>query len=228
MSARLIDGHNTLEADLELADFTTGSFFTDMPEVTRLLSRAQEGDQVAAGELLSRVYDELRRLAAAKLAQERPGQTLQATALVHEAYLRLIPGGRREQPDAEQSESAGRFDSRGHFFAAAAEAMRRILVEAARRKNRLKRGGDMDRVPLDAIEIALPEVSEDLELLDAALEKLADQHPRKAELVKFRYFAGLTQEEAAAALGIGVSTADRDWSYARAWLFREMAAERAK
>jgi RNA polymerase sigma factor (TIGR02999 family) len=199
-----------------------------MLEVTRILLRIEDGDRVAAEELLPLIYDELRRLAAAKLAQERPGQTLQPTALVHEAYLRLVKGGDREQPDTERDGVAAHFDSRGHFFAAAAEAMRRILVDAARRKNRLKRGGSLERVPLEAVEIAIPEVSEDLELLDATLEKLAQKDPRKAELVKLRYFAGLTQEQAAAALGIGVSTADRDWAYARAWLFREMTMERTK
>jgi RNA polymerase sigma factor (TIGR02999 family) len=199
-----------------------------MVEVTRLLSRLEYGDKVAAEELLPLIYDELRRLAASKLDRERPGQTLQPTALVHEAYLRLVKGTNRRQPDADLHEPAKHFDSRGHFFAAAAEAMRRILVDAARRKNRLKRGGDLARVPLESVEIALPEVSEDLELLDAALEKLAQKDPRKAELIKLRYFAGLTQEQAAAALGIGVSTADRDWAYARAWLFREMTMERMK
>jgi RNA polymerase sigma factor (TIGR02999 family) len=199
-----------------------------MLEVTRLLSRLEDGDKVAAEELLPLIYDELRRLAASKLDRERPGQTLQPTALVHEAYLRLVKGTNRRQLDADLHEPAKHFDSRGHFFAAAAEAMRRILVDAARRKNRLKRGGDLARVPLESVEIALPEVSEDLELLDAALEKLAQKDPRKAELIKLRYFAGLTQEQAAAALGIGVSTADRDWAYARAWLFREMTMERMK
>jgi RNA polymerase sigma factor (TIGR02999 family) len=198
-----------------------------MQEVTRLLARLEDGDRVAAQELFPRVYDELRHLAAAKLDQERPGHTLQPTALVHEAYVRLVKGSDRQQPDAELDEPAKHFDSRGHFFAAAAEAMRRILVDAARRKNRLKRGGDLERVPLETVEIAIPEVSEDLELLDDALDKLAQKDPRKAELVKLRYFAGLTQEQAAAALGIGVSTADRDWAYARAWLFREMTANRA-
>ncbi len=205
-----------------------------MSDVTRILSQIDSGDPRAAEQLLPLVYDELRRLARVKLSQEKPGQTLQATALVHEAYLRLVGGGGdREQGtgDSEQSTelspdscplSPGSFDSRGHFFAAAAEAMRRILVEAARRKRRLKRGGDLERQPLEVDAIALPEVDDDLVELDAALDRLAENHPRKAELVKLRYFAGLTQQQAAAALGIGVSTADRDWAYARAWLFREM------
>jgi RNA polymerase sigma factor (sigma-70 family) len=206
-----------------------------MPDVTRILSQIDSGDPAAAEQLLPLVYDELRRLARQKLTHEKPGQTLQATALVHEAYLRLVGSGAR---DSGLGAEGGRcehsplgpnpepripsYDSRGHFFAAAAEAMRRILVEAARRKKRLKRGGDMERLPLEEGEIALPEMDEDLEELDAALDRLAAKDPRKAELVKLRYFAGLTQEQVAQALGIGVSTADRDWSYARAWLFREM------
>jgi RNA polymerase sigma factor (sigma-70 family) len=201
-----------------------------MSDVTRILSQIESGDPAAASQLLPLVYDELRRLARQKLCHEKPGQTLQATALVHEAYLRLVGSAGPAEPDARvdadtRSRPAGGtyFDSRGHFFAAAAEAMRRILVEAARRKKRLKRGGDLVREPLAEDEIAMPEVAEDLEELDAALDKLAQKDPRKAELVKLRYFAGLTQEQAAEALGIGVSTADRDWSYARAWLFREMS-----
>jgi RNA polymerase sigma factor (sigma-70 family) len=209
-----------------------------MSDVTRILSQIESGDPAAAEQLLPLVYDELRKLAAARLAHEQPGQTLQATALVHEAYLRLV-GGRKdgvterqrdgvtgERPDPSITPSlppsVPAFDSRGHFFAAAAEAMRRILVEAARRKRRLKRGGELERQPLDEEAIALPEVDDDLIELDAALDRLATAHPRKAELVKLRYFAGLTQQQAAAALGIGVTTADRDWAYARAWLFREI------
>ncbi len=207
-----------------------------MSDVTRILSQIDSGDPAAAEQLLPLVYDELRRLARAKLGHEKPGQTLQATALVHEAYLRLVGNqGARDSglgaggdpadnhPSTPNPEPpAPAFSSRGHFFAAAAEAMRRILVEAARRKKRLKRGGDLERQPLAADEIAMPEVDEDLEELDAALDRLAAKDARKAELVKLRYFAGLTQEQAAEALGIGVSTADRDWSYARAWLFREL------
>lgn len=201
-----------------------------MSEVTRILEQMDSGDAQAAGELLPLVYDELRKLAATKLAHEKPGQTLQATALVHEAYLRLVPGGTAEPKTREDRSPAPSlqslvpsFQSRGHFFAAAAEAMRRILVERARAKQRLKRGGDAQRVPLDEAGVASPETDERLLDLDAALEKLQAKDPRKAELVKLRYFAGLTIEQAAEALGIGTSTADRDWSYARAWLFREMA-----
>jgi RNA polymerase sigma factor (sigma-70 family) len=201
-----------------------------MANVTQLLDAIQQGQPQAAEELLPLVYDELRRLARAKLSQEKPGQTLQATALVHEAYVRLVGPAGSAGPDGRvDAESrfrpaGGTYSTRGHFFAAAAEAMRRILVEAARRKRRLKRGGDLERQPLEEDQIASPEVDGDLIELDAALEKLAQKDPRKAELVKLRYFAGLTQEQAAQALGISVSTADRDWSYARAWLFREMRA----
>jgi len=227
-----------------------------MSEVTHILEKIESGDPAAASQLLPLVYDELRRLARQKLGHEKPGQTLQPTALVHEAYLRLVgpagPAGpelpidavgERSEVSGQRSEpipdpcpptpgrsrpAVGTYQTRGHFFAAAAEAMRRILVEAARRKKRLKRGGDMAREPLVEDEIAMPEVAEDLEELDAALDKLAQKDSRKAELVKLRYFAGLTQEQAAEALGIGVSTADRDWSYARAWLFREMSGARAR
>jgi RNA polymerase sigma factor (TIGR02999 family) len=185
-----------------------------MSHVTQLLEAVREGRPHAAEELAPLVYDELRKLARAKLRQEAPGHTLQPTALVHEAFLRLV--GPEDQPQ---------WDSRRHFFAAAAEAMRRILVESARRKRRLKRGGQMERQPLDEDDIAAPEVDGDLLALDAALDALAAKDARKAELVKLRYFAGLTMEQAAAALGIGVSTADRDWAYARAWLFRQMAKE---
>jgi RNA polymerase sigma factor (sigma-70 family) len=204
-----------------------------MAEVSQILAQLEAGDQAAAEQLLPLIYDELRRLAKAKLAQEKPGHTLQPTALVHEAYLRLVgPEGDRRQGTGDSKQSpdlspvscslSPAFDSRGHFFAAAAEAMRRILVESARRKRRIKRGGELERQPLDEEAIAVPEVDGDLIELDAALDHLTAAHPRKAELVKLRYFAGLTQQQAAAALGIGVTTADRDWAYARAWLFREM------
>jgi RNA polymerase sigma factor (sigma-70 family) len=212
-----------------------------MSDVTRMLSQIDSGDPAAAEQLLPLVYDELRKLAAAKLSHEKPGQTLQPTALVHEAYLRLVGSGGREResgragegetdqllplapsPPHSLSESPS-FHSRGHFFAAAAEAMRRILVENARSKQRLKRGGDAQRVPLAEEAIVAPEPDERLIALDEALAKLEQKDPRKAELVKLRYFAGLTIEQAAEALGIGTSTADRDWSYARAWLFREMS-----
>jgi len=208
-----------------------------MSDVSQILAAIDHGDPRAVEQLLPLVYDELRRLAAAKLAQEKPGQTLQATALVHEAYLRLVggPGARSQEPGASQGDAESQpapgpqplapasFDSRGHFFAAAAEAMRRILVEAARRKGRLKRGGDLARESVKEEDIAAPEIDGDLIELDSALDKLAAKDHRKAELVKLRYFAGLTIEQAAAALGISTTTADRDWSYARAWLFREMS-----
>ena len=185
-----------------------------MSEVTRILSAIEKGDPHAAEELLPLVYDELRRLAAQKLAQEKPGQTLQATALVHEAYLRLV-----------DRETQQRWDSRGHFFAAAAEAMRRILVEQARRKGRLKRGQGHKRVDLDQMEITTDELGFDIVAVDQALTKLAGKHPEKAALVKLRYFAGCTVAEAANILRISTTTADRYWTYARAWLFRELSPE---
>ncbi len=182
-----------------------------MSEVTRILSAVEQGDPHAAGQLLPLVYDELRRLAASKLAQERPGQTLDATALVHEAYLRLVGAG--EGPH---------WDNRRHFFAAAAEAMRRILVENARRKQAPKHGGGRQRQGLDADALLAPEPDLDLLALDAALQRLAEHDPLKARLVELRYFAGLTGDEAAAALGLSASSADRQWVYARAWLRREL------
>jgi RNA polymerase sigma factor (TIGR02999 family) len=180
-----------------------------MSDVTRILSAMEQGDPQAAAQLLPLVYDELRRLAAQKLAQEKPGQTLQATALVHEAYLRLVG-----------TEQAPQWNSRGHFFAAAAEAMRRILVESARRKRRLKRGGSRECFDLADVDLAVEAPGDDLVALDEALDRLAEEHPEKAELVKLRYFAGLTVSEAADVLGISPSTADRHWTYARAWLYR--------
>jgi RNA polymerase sigma factor (TIGR02999 family) len=181
-----------------------------MSDVTRILSQIESGDPSAAEKLLPLVYEELRKLAAAKLAQEKPGQTLQATALVHEAYLRLV------------GEATPQWDSRGHFFAAAAESMRRILVEAARRKKRLKRGGDMARRNLLIEEVAEIEPREDLLALDEALDKLATTDRTAADLVQLRYFTGLTIAEAAQALKIPRRTADRRWAYARAWLHREL------
>jgi RNA polymerase sigma factor (TIGR02999 family) len=175
------------------------------------LTAIEQGDVHAADRLLPLVYGELRRLAAQRLAQEKPGQTLQATALVHEAYLRLV------------SDPAREWDSRGHFFAAAAEAMRRILVENARRKRSIKHGGGLVRHDLDPALVAAPEPPEDLLALDEALTRLASQDRVKAELVKLRYFAGLTLDEAAAVLGISPATADRYWAYARAWLHQEIA-----
>jgi RNA polymerase sigma factor (sigma-70 family) len=206
-----------------------------MPDVTQLLDAIQQGQPQAAEQLLPLVYDELRKLARAKLRYEQPGQTLEATALVHEAYLRLVkPGASDQEPVARDSDLATShqdlatddWDSRGHFFAAAAEAMRRILVEAARRKRRLKHGGDREREPLDEIAISLPKLPNDLIELDEALDRLAEKHPRKAKLVKLRYFAGLTSEEAAAALGISGATAERDWAYARAKLMIEISKNR--
>jgi RNA polymerase sigma factor (TIGR02999 family) len=185
-----------------------------MSEVTRILSAIEQGDRHDATELLPLVYDELRRLAAEKLARERPGQTLQATALVHEAFLRLV-----------DTEKVQRWDSRGHFFAAAAEAIRRILVENARRKGRLKRGGSYERIVLGDVEGPAQRPTDDLVALDEALNKLAQIHPLKAELVKLRYFTGLTVPEAAQSLGISTTTADRYWTYSRAWLFRELAKD---
>jgi RNA polymerase sigma factor (TIGR02999 family) len=184
-----------------------------MSDVTRILSAIEQGDPLAAEQLLPLVYEELRKLAAQKLAQEKPGQTLQATALVHEAYLRLVDG-----------DKAQHWNSRGHFFAAAAEAMRRILITNARHNQAQKRGGDVERVDLDAIEIMERIPSEKLLALDDALERLAALDPVKAELVKLRYFAGLTNQEAAAVLGVSTATAERYWAYARAWMQNEIAA----
>ena len=186
-----------------------------MNEVTRILSDIAHGDTQAAAQLLPLVYDELRRLAAARLAAEPSGNTLQPTALVHEAYLRLvgIPAG-------------DRWDHRGHFFAAAAEAMRRILIDQARRKATVRHGGAMERRALDPDAAPMPEPREDLLALDPALDKLAAEDPLKADLVKLRYFVGLSLAEAAAALGLSERTAGRHWAYARAWLRR--AVERSQ
>jgi RNA polymerase sigma factor (TIGR02999 family) len=180
-------------------------------EVTSILSAIEQGDPHAPDQLLPLVYDELRKLAASKLAQERPGQTLQPTALVHEAYVRLV-----------DVEAAQHWNSRGHFFAAAAEAMRRILVENARHKQSQKAGGNRKRLALDDIQPETPGSEDDLLALDEALEKLALKDRRKAELVKLRFFAGLTIEQAARVLDISTSTADNDWAYARCWLRLEV------
>lgn len=182
-----------------------------MNDVTRILSAIEQGKDVATDELFSLVYDELRRLAAGRLTREKPGQTLQATALVHEAYLRLVEGDQVQH-----------WNSRGHFFAAAAEAMRRIVVNRARDKQRLKRGGNLRRVDLDLVSPAEDARPLDLLALDEALERLAREHPECAELVKLRYFAGMTQEESAQVLGVTRRTADRHWAYARAWLYRAL------
>ena len=179
-----------------------------MSEVTRIITSIQQGNAQAADELLPLVYQELRRLAAQRMKKEKPGQTLQATALVHEAYIRLV------------GSEGQNWDGRTHFFAAAAEAMRRILIENARRKKRLKHGGDRQKVDLDQAELAIDGPCDDLIALDEALEKLANTDKASADLLKLRFFAGLTMEQAANILGIGRRTADRNWAYARAWLYR--------
>ena len=185
-----------------------------MPEVTQILHAIDAGDPQAAEQLLPLVYDELRKLAAHRLATEPPSQIMQATALVHEAYLRLV-----------DTKDPLKWDSRGHFFAAAAQAMRRILVENARRRKSLKRGGGLKRVEAELAEIETAAESVDLIDLDLALSKLAAKDDRKARLVELRYFSGLTMEQAAEALGVSIATAQRDWIYARAWLHREIAGE---
>jgi RNA polymerase sigma factor (TIGR02999 family) len=183
--------------------------------VTRLLNDAASGDARAAAELLPLVYEELRRLARQKMGQERAGHTLQATALVHEAYLRLVDGN-----------TAKSWDGRWHFFAAAAEAMRRILVDQARRRGRIKRGGggaaERHRIDLANVDVAVDDPPDQLLEVDEGLTALAARHPDKAQLVKLRYFAGLTIEEAAEAMGVSVATANRQWAYARAWLFKHL------
>jgi RNA polymerase sigma factor (TIGR02999 family) len=181
-----------------------------MTDVTRILNAIEQGNAKAADELLPLVYEELRRLAAQKMSHEPPGQTLQATALVHEAYIRLV--GSEDQ----------NWSGRTHFFAAAAEAMRRILIDNARRKQRLKRGGAQQRVDLEKADITFEDPSTNIIALDEALEKLAQEDPVKADLVKLRYFAGLTIEQSAEILSISRATAERYWSYARAWLFDEI------
>jgi RNA polymerase sigma factor (TIGR02999 family) len=183
-----------------------------MNDVTRILSDIKQGDARAAEQLLPLVYDELRKLAAQRLSQEKPGHTLQATALVHEAYLRLVG-----------EESCPGWNGRGHFFGAAAEAMRRILVESARRKGRVRHGGGRRHMSLDQVDLASDEASQTILDLDEALGLLADELPSVADLVKLRYFAGLTAEQAADALGVSVRTANRDWAYAKAWLFQRLS-----
>jgi RNA polymerase sigma factor (TIGR02999 family) len=182
--------------------------------VTRLLNEAGSGDSRAAADLLPLVYEQLRALAGRKMQQERPDQTLQATALVHEAYVRLVDTAKVQV-----------WESRWHFFAAVAESMRRILVDNARRRRRLKRGGKLHRVDLDKVELTVTDLPDELIALDEALTGLAEEHPEKAQLVNLRYFGGLSHEETAQAMGISTSTADRHWSYARAWLYRHMAPE---
>lgn len=188
-----------------------------MSDVTQILSKIEAGDQRASAQLLPLVYEELRRLAAARMANERSDHTLQATALVHEAYVRLV--------DVDQAQH---WNSRGHFFGAAAEAMRRILVDRARRKNTAKHGGDWARIEISEVESTTVSKSDNLLALDEALTKLAAEEPAKAELVKLRYFAGLSIEEAADAMGISRTTASRYWTYARVWLFSELNDEEAE
>lgn len=182
-----------------------------MSEVTRVLGAIEKGDPHAAEQLLPLVYEELRKLAAQKMAHESPGQTLQATALVHEAYLRLV--------DAEQMQ---RWENRAHFFAAAAEAMRRILIDNARRKGRVKRGGDRERVDLNEVDAVSPAAPDEFLLIDEAIAKLEADDPLAAQLVRLRYFAGLSVEEAAEMTGLSRSSAYEHWSYARAWLHCEL------
>ena len=187
-----------------------------MDAITRVLNAIEQGNPHAAAQLLPLVYDELRHLAAQRLAQEKPGQTLQATALVHEAYLRLVASGDRSAPREL------RWDSRGHFFAAAAEAMRRILIDNARRKGRAKRGGACKRVDLDDADLFSFDAPDELLLIDEAIARLESEDPRAAQLVRLRYFAGLSVEEAAEMSGLSRSTAYEHWSYARAWLHCEL------
>lgn len=183
-----------------------------MSDVTRILSSIEQGDPHAAGELLPLVYEELRKLAAVRLKHEKPGQTLQATALVHEAFLRLTAG----------DDAALRWNSRGHFFAAAAEAMRRILVDQARSKGRVKRGGDRRRIDVDAVDLAARVTPDELLAIDDAVAKLCTDDPVAGQIVKLRYFAGLSVDEAAKSLGLATATAYRHWNYARAWLHSEL------
>ncbi len=184
-----------------------------MTDVTRILKVIEQGDAKAADELLPLVYEELRLLAAQKLSQEKPGQILQATALVHEAYIRLV------------GDEAQSWNSRGHFFCAAAEAMRRILVESARRKGRLRRGGNRDRVSLDDVDLAIGDLPEDVVALDEALSKLSEKKPLIGKAIELRYFTGLTLAQIAGILGVSERTVSSYWTYAKAWLYREITKE---
>jgi RNA polymerase sigma factor (TIGR02999 family) len=190
-----------------------------MSDVTQILNAIKSGDPQAASQLLPLVYDELRNLAAAQMAREKPGQTLDATGLVHEAYLRLVPD------HGDKPRGSPEFANRRHFFAAAAEAMRRILVENARRKRSEKRGGDRQRADLDPDQLAAPDRSDDLLALDEALQLLAQTEPQVAELVKLRHFAGLTGKQAADVLAVSPRTADAWWAFARAWLLAKVQGE---
>jgi RNA polymerase sigma factor (TIGR02999 family) len=201
-----------LNPEREISE-SRGGIISVMTDVTQILSQIESGDPNAAEQLLPLVYEELRKLAAAKLAQEKPGQTLQATSLVHEAYIRLVDG-----------EKAQHWNSRGHFFGAAAEAMRRILIMSARRRCAEKRGGGRGQIELDPSLLPDSERDDRLVALDEALTRLEQQHPEKAQLVKLRFYSGLTIADAAAAMGISDTTADRHWAYARAWIQREVAA----
>lgn len=182
-----------------------------MSDITRILSDIEQGNTQAAGELLPLVYDELRKLAAHRMAQENPGQTLEATALVHEAYVRLV-----------DTDNAQHWDSRGHFFAAAAEAMRRILIDRAREKGAVKRGGKLQKLDIDALSLATKVTPDQLLSIDEAIAKLSVNDATAAQLVKLRYFAGLTVEQAGKAINISLATAYRHWNYARAWLYGEL------
>jgi RNA polymerase sigma factor (TIGR02999 family) len=186
-------------------------------KVTALVNEAGAGDGLASADLLPLVYERLRSLAASRMRQQRPDLTLQATALVHEAYLRLVDTTKVQV-----------WENRWHFFAAAAESMRRILVDDARRRSRIKRGGDRHRIDLDSLEVAVDDPPDELIALDEALTKLAAEHPERAQLVKLRFFGGLTHAEAAQALGVSVSAADRHWAFARAWLYRHMASKESR
>jgi RNA polymerase sigma factor (TIGR02999 family) len=203
--------------DGALDNHRIGSQIAAVSDVTQILAAAQEGDTSAAEQLLPLVYEELRKLAAQKMTRELPGHTLQPTALVHEAWLRLL-----------KPEEQARFQNRGHFFGAAAEAMRRILIDSARRKKCVAHGGELERVALEGLELPMPMPTDELLALDEALDRLAHVDPRAAEVVKLCFFVGLTQEEAASELGISISTAERLWAYARAWLFKEVKKQTGK
>jgi RNA polymerase sigma factor (TIGR02999 family) len=196
-----------------------------MNEVTRILSAADQGDPNAAEQLLPLVYDELRKLAAQQIAQEKSGQTLQATALVHEAYLRLVANSASPSEEPESAKSKPQWNSRRHFFAAAAEAMRRVLVERARARGSIRRGGGRERLDLEDIAVECPERSDDLLALDEALTRLAQMEPQAAELVQLRYFAGQTMDAAADMLGLSLRSTHRLWAYAKAWLLQELGRD---